>query len=169
MNHPSFTVIIIAIYAGFNALLLTVIGLLMTFSRPLSDPAGWRMACGFVLLTLGLLISMAIYGLLARREWGRKILCGGLLFCIPLNGIAIFPILQNHRMTMGNTLLQIACMAASSASIVFLTRKQTRNARSEVARSNGAAAETNQPMPEGGGEFTFDRHGQADRLPDSGE
>lgn len=168
MNHPSFTVIIIAIYAGFNALLLTVIGLLMTFSRPMTDPAGWRMACGVVLLTVGVLMGAALCGVPVRRDWGRKIVSAGLLFCIPLNGIAIFPILQNHRMTMGNTLLQIACIAASSASIVFLTRKQNRNARSGGARSNGAPAETNQPMPEGEGAFTFDRHGQADRLPNSG-
>lgn len=169
MNRPSFSLIIIAIYAGFNALLLTVIGLLMTFSRPGAGPAGWGMACGLVLLTVGVLIGAAIYGLLARREWGRKVASGGLLFCIPLNLVAIFPILQNHRMTIGNTVLQIACMAASIASILYLTRKHDAGSRLEETRPEGASVEANQPIPEEEGEFTFDRHGHADRLPADGE
>lgn len=161
MNHPSFTAIIVVIYAGFNALLLTVIGLLMTFSRPTADPAGWRMACGFVLLTVGVLIGAAICGVLARREWGRKIVSAGLLFCIPLNGIAIFPILQNHRMTVGNTLLQIACMAASSASILYLTRKpifQLSPAAPSSEDSNDARERSQDRFGDGEERpFTFDR------------
>jgi len=161
VNPPFFSLIVVAIYAGFNALLLSIIGLLMTFSHPMAAPAGWRMACGLVLLTVGALIGAALYGLWARLEWGRRILCGGLAFCIPLNLIAIFPILQNHRMTTGNTLLQVACMAASAATILYLARKPVFELSPPAPRSEDSDDSRDRAQDRSGdGEerpFTFDR------------
>ena len=167
MNQHPFRIIAIVIYAGFNALLLLTTGLLITFSRQIAWSPGWRILCGLVLLSVSGLIGTAIYGLWSRREWGRRGLRGGLLLCLPLNAIAIFPFLQNHRMTMGNTVLQTACMAASIGAILFLTPKRVIDARSAERPSEGAAAELDHPVREEDGQFTFDRHGHADRLTDN--
>jgi hypothetical protein len=162
VNHHPFSITAIAIYAGFNALLLLVTGLLLTFSRPMTGPSGWPIVCGLVFLTVGVFIAAAIYGLLSRREWGRKILCGGLLFCLPLNVIAIFPVLQNHRMTTGNTLLQIACMLASIAAIRYLTKKQIVRTPSEEPRSEHPIYFQYRPADEEERPFTFDRRGHSE-------
>ena len=159
MNHHPFSMIAIAIYAGFNALLLIITGLLLTFPRSMTAPAGWQIACGMVFLTVGVFIGAAIYGLWVRREWGRKILCGGLLFCIPLNFIAIFPILQNHRMTTGNTLLQIACMAVSAATILYLVRKPVFEWSPEALPWKDLAGSQDRSLDEEERPFTFDRTG----------
>ena len=162
MKHHPFSMIAIAIYAGFNALLLLITGLLMAFSRQTTEPAGWLIACGLVFLTVGVLIGTAIFGLWARHDWGRKILCGGLLFCIPLNLIAIFPILQNHRMSTGNTLLQIACMAASTTTILYLTKRPIFASTPEVLRSEGSTDRQNRTMDEEERPFTFNRRGHSE-------
>ena len=151
----------IAVYAGFNAALLIVAGMLMTFSRQTAGSAGWRIPLGLVILTVGVLLGAAIVGLWTHRQWGRKILCWGLLFCIPLNALAIFPILQNHRMTTGNTILQIACMAASLFTVFHLYRapapemlpEQTLSEYIDEADDEAAAEEK---------AFTFDRRGRSD-------
>ena len=164
VEHQPFSMIVIAIYAGFNALLLLITGLLMIFSRQTTEPAGWLIACGLVFLTVGVFIGAAIYGVWARHEWGRKILCGGLLFCIPLNLIAIFPILQNHRMTTGNTLLQIAGMAASMAAMRYLIRKPLFESVPEAPAGQGVSDE-GQDLPMDDEEerpFTFDRRGHSE-------
>jgi hypothetical protein len=156
---------VIAIYAGFNALLLLVTGLLMIFSRQTTEPAGWLVTCGLVFLTVGVLIGTAICGLWTCREWGRKILCGGLLFCIPFNFIAIFPVLQNHRMTTGNTLWQIACMAASAVTIFYLVRKPLFELSPAAPRSEGMVDEQERSQDRSADEeerpFTFDRCGHS--------
>ena len=165
MKHHPFSMIAIVVYAGFNALLLLITGLLMTFSRQTTEPAGWLIACGVVFLTVGVFIGTAIYGLWARHEWGRKILWGGLLFCIPLNFIAIFPVLQNHRMKTGNTLLQIACMMASLAAIRYLTGKPLFESSPEAAPSSQGDSADRQDLPMDDEEdriFTFDRRGHSE-------
>ncbi len=165
MNHHPFSITAIAIYAGFNALLLLVTGLLLTFSRPMTGPSGWPIVCGLVFLTVGVFIAAAIYGLLSRREWGRKILCGGLLFCLPLNVIAIFPVLQNHRMTTGNTLLQIACMLASIAAVRYLIRKPICVPSPEALRPEDSAdsqdRSQDRSLDEEERPFTFNRRGHS--------
>ena len=167
MHHHPFNMFVIAIYAGFNALLLLVTGLLMIFSRQTTEPAGWFVTCGLVFLAAGVLIGTALCGLWACREWGRKILSGGLLFCLPLNGIAIFPILQNHRMTTGNTLLQIACMAASIAAVLYLIRKPICEPSPEALRPEDSADSQDRSqgrsLDEEERPFTFDRRGHSDR------
>ena len=167
MKHYPFSMIAIAIYAGFNALLLLITGLLMVFARQTAEPAGWLIACGLVFLTVGVSIGTAIFGLWARHDWGRKILCGGLLFCIPLNLIAIFPILQNHRMSTGNTLLQIVCIMASIAAILYLIRKPLFKSFSETPACQGDSVDRrdrSQDWPIDDEEekpFTFDRRGHS--------
>ena len=159
MKHHPFSMIAIAIYAGFNALLLIITGLLMAFSRQTTEPAGWLIACGLVFLTVGVFIGTAIYGLRTRHDWGRKILCGGLLFCIPLNVVAIFPVLQNHRMTTGNTLLQMACVVASSAAIFYLVQNRFIEGPIEERRSHDSGNRPNRSLDEEDRPFTFDRNG----------
>jgi len=166
VNTRPYSMMAIIIFGAFNALLLLVNGLLMALTSLSSGSSGWRIAGAFLLLTLSALIGAAIFGLLLRRVWGRKLLCWGLLFCIPLNFTAIFPILQNHRMTIGNTLLQIVCMTASIAAIFFLARKPEEESSPDRPRVESTPVVQDLSMLDDDRAFTFDRSGFADQLKD---
>jgi hypothetical protein len=154
------------IFAGFNTLLLLVTGLLMAFPPPMTGPAGWRIAGGLMLTALGGVFCAAIYGMWRGRTWGRHLARAAFLACIPLNAAAIFPLFQNHRTTMGNTLLQIACIVASVTIVLYLSRIRLKAPVPEAARQDdppprAPAADTPEDPDQ---PFTFDRDGRADRL-----
>ena len=125
-NDKPFGMVGIAIFAGYNGLLLLIIGTLLTFTWPAAGPSGLLKLCGIALLVFGVVYWAAIYGFCSHQIWGRKLISLSLAGSIPLNVVAIFPILQNLEMTTGNTILQICSIMMAVASIKYLSQNHSK-------------------------------------------
>jgi len=165
MNAGSFAILMAVIMAGYNGILLLTGGMLLMFTDQMTAPGGWSAIGGFLLVLLGTACCIGIYGMLSGRDWGRQLMRFSFLFCIPLNIAAVFPIFQNHRMTTGNTILQVTCIIVSCLSASLMNRQHAHQ------RNYGALmtivahdARDETVVPTCDEAFTFDRKGRADRV-----
>jgi hypothetical protein len=148
------------LFAGYNAVLLMVVGALMVVGDSLPGSHVWFMCGGILLLILGLLFFVGGFGFCGGRVWARKVLFWCFAVNLPLLIVAIFPIFQNDRMTTGNTLLQTACIVAS-----LLILKDLAGARMDASADLPPARSLRDEMPDGeedAAPFTFDRNHKGD-------
>lgn len=159
-DSSSLAALALTLFAGYNASLLLVIGVLLIAADDSSGEIGSILG-GMVLIALGFLFSLAICGLRSSRDWGRKILFWCSAASLPLYAAAMFPIFQNEKMTTGNTLLQNLCMVAALFVLKALARPKVKGPAGprDSQSSQGPA-----PDPEEASAFTFDRDRKADDL-----
>ena len=165
MNAGSFAILMAVIMAGYNGILLLTSGMLLMFTDQVTGPGGWAAMGGLLLALLGTACCIGLYGMLSGRDWGRQLMRFSFLFCIPLNIAAVFPIFQNHRMTTGNTLLQVTCIIVSFMSASRMNRPYVHQRHYDAMMtidSHDARDET--AVPSCDEAFTFDRKGRADRV-----
>ena len=158
----SFGKIAVTLFAGYNATLWIVIGMLMAFSDAARGSQFWTVLGGLALIGLGIFYSIAVYALWSPSEWGRKFLCGCILATLPLYAVAIFPVFQNETMTLGNTLLQSTSVVIALIILKIWVRPRTK------PLAGGRDRQSTEALPpvqeEEASAFTFDRGGKADDL-----
>ena len=164
MNAGSFAILMAVIMAGYNGILLLTSGMLLMFTDQVTGPGGWAAMGGLLLALLGTACCIGLYGMLSGRDWGRQLMRFSFLFCIPLNIAAVFPIFQNHRMTTGNTLLQVTCIIVSLLSASLMNRQYVHQSNDETATPDQHDARDESAAVASDSIFTFDRNGRADRI-----
>lgn len=165
MNAKSFAILMAVMMAGYNGILLLTIGMLLMFTDQMTGLGGWAAIGGILLAVLGTACGIGIYGILSGRDWGRQLMRFSFLFCIPMYIAAVFPIFQNHRMTTGNTILQVTCIIVSFMSASLMNRQNAHQRNYDAMMTidpHDARDET--VVPASDEAFTFDRKGRADQL-----
>lgn len=161
-HQSSLTMAVTTLFAGYNAILFVVVGMLLTLSRSLPGSQAWHILGGILIGSLGLLFAAGVYGLCARRAWGRRLLFWCLTAALPLYGIAIFPVFQNDRMSTGNTLLQTASILAALSLLKVLA--PNRIERPPDHRPGPPVEDAGPDPEEETTPFTFDRNAKGHDL-----
>lgn len=152
----------LTLFAGYNVILSLIVGILLILGDHTSLSQVWGVFGGILLILLGLLFSVGVYGLLSAGAWGRKLLSGCWVAVLPLYLMAIFPMLQNHQATTGNTLIQCASIIASLLALRFLWRpeSETTARHPDTPSAEDTPVDAEEEMPA----FTFDRSGKESSL-----
>ena len=126
MKKP-FGLVATIVYTAFSGIILLPSGLLLLFVGQAPGGTGLIFTIyGILCSVLGVVLLAAVFGLWSLQEWGRKALFWVSLICIPLGVIAIFPILPNQQITIGNTVLQLVGIGISVLIMFYLSKAHVK-------------------------------------------
>ena len=78
----------------------------------------------FIITAVGILLMASAYGLWTIQPWGKNFSWWLYVISIPLNVIAIFPLLPSQHMSVGNTVLQLLGIVVDVIIIGYLGKPE---------------------------------------------